>query len=363
MKRTKRFIASVLGVALLGMIAASPAVASEEHKPKPKCAFVSVGGDLKLNASGLLKDYSKAEAKTELIVKLDGIVIGGYPTTFKSNTYTRRFSAPGHYVAKFKAKEDAVKVSCVGTIGPRDITAPVLTMPANITVELTGPGGAVVTFTPTATDAGGPVTLSCTPPSGSTFPLGSTTVNCTATDAAGNTSSGTLVVTVVDTTPPVLTVPADFTVDATGPSGAVVFYTASATDASGPVGVICSPPSGGTFASGNTTVNCSATDASGNTSSGSFVVTVTPDTTPPVLTLPADIAVAATGPGGAVVAYFASAIDAVDGPVAVTCSSPSGSTFATGTWLVTCSATDASGNTGFGSFVVVVTPIPPRAGD
>ena len=32
--------------------------------------------------------------------------------------------------------------------------------------------------------------MKCTPPSGSLFPLGTTTVNCTATDAAGNTATG-----------------------------------------------------------------------------------------------------------------------------------------------------------------------------
>ena len=77
----------------------------------------------------------------------------------------------------------------------------------------------------------GPVT--CTPPSGSTFPLVSTTVNCDATDPdpTVGTVSTSFVVTVVDTTPPVVSVPPNITgVQATGAGGATVSFAASATD-------------------------------------------------------------------------------------------------------------------------------------
>jgi HYR domain len=59
-------------------------------------------------------------------------------------------------------------------------------MPSDVTVDATGPAGAVVTYTPpTATDEDTPsaATLGCSTPSGSTFAIGSTTVTCTATDA------------------------------------------------------------------------------------------------------------------------------------------------------------------------------------
>ncbi len=60
------------------------------------------------------------------------------------------------------------------------------------------PAGAVATFDlPGATDAVDPSpTVSCTPPSGSTFPPGTTTVTCTATDASGNEASTDFEVTV-----------------------------------------------------------------------------------------------------------------------------------------------------------------------
>jgi hypothetical protein len=157
----------------------------------------------------------------------------------------------------------------------KDTTAPVVTTPANITANAVG-SGAVVAFSATAVDAvDGPVTAVCTPPSGSTFAVGSTTVTCTATDAAGNSSSGQFIVTVLDVTPPVLTLPANITVNAVSPSGAPVGYSATAVDAvDGPVTPVCSPASGSTFPIATTTVTCTATDAAGNASTGQFTVKV-----------------------------------------------------------------------------------------
>jgi hypothetical protein len=47
-----------------------------------------------------------------------------------------------------------------------------------------------------ATDNSGLVTLTCNPEFGHFFPLGTTTVTCTATDPFGNTSTCTFTVTV-----------------------------------------------------------------------------------------------------------------------------------------------------------------------
>jgi Tol biopolymer transport system component len=78
------------------------------------------------------------------------------------------------------------------------------------------------------------------------------------------------------------------------------------------------------------------------------------DTTPPVLSLPLGFTVEATGPAGAPVTFTATAVDAVDGPVAVTCSPASGSTFAIGATTVTCTSHDGARNIATGSFAVVV---------
>lgn len=78
-----------------------------------------------------------------------------------------------------------------------------------------------------------------------------------------------------DTTKPTLTVPPAITVDATGPDGAQVTYTVTATDDTDAEPVItCSPSSGSQFRIGDTTVGCTATDQSGNSASAAFVVHV-----------------------------------------------------------------------------------------
>ena len=161
------------------------------------------------------------------------------------------------------------------TITP-DLTSPIVTVPANTTKEATSSSGAVVTFIASASDnVDGLTPVSCTPASGSTFALGTTTVVCAAADAHGNVGSASFAVTVSDTTKPTLTLPASITVDATGPAGAIVTYTASATDrVSGALAVTCTPSSGIMFPIGTSTVNCTAVDAAGNSVGGSFPVLV-----------------------------------------------------------------------------------------
>lgn len=85
----------------------------------------------------------------------------------------------------------------------RDTTPPVLSLPTDISTAATDSSGAVVTYTASAKDlVDGAVSPNCTPTSGSTFPIGTTTVACTATDKAENTTSGSFKVAVVGTTPP-----------------------------------------------------------------------------------------------------------------------------------------------------------------
>ena len=243
-----------------------------------------------------------------------------------------------------------------------DTTVPLISgTPSDFAVEATSGAGAVVGYTaPTASDAvDGAVAVSCSPASGATLSLGAHVVTCTAVDAHGNVASSSFNVTVRDTTAPTVTVPANIAASAASASGATVSYSASASDAvDGAVAATCSPASGSTFALGTTTVTCTATDKAGNVGSSSFAVTVN-DTTPPALTLPANINVQATSGNGAAVSYAASATDAVDGAVAVNCAPASGSIFAVGATTVSCTATDRAGNTALGGFTVTVATPPP----
>ena len=248
-----------------------------------------------------------------------------------------------------------------------DTTKPTLTLPPPITAEATGADGATVTYSVSASDTNpASPAVSCTRPagaviSGATFPIGTTTVTCSATDAAGNTQTGSFPVTVRDTTEPVLTnVPSNITQEATSAAGATVsFPTPSASDAlgAGPVSCSASPnlTSGSTFGLGSHTVTCSSRDAAGNTGSATFTVLVQDTVGPVIGAITAPDAAEATASTGATVTYTApSASDAVSGPANVTCRPASGSTFPLGTTPVTCSARDARDNLTTKTFDVTV---------
>jgi len=67
----------------------------------------------------------------------------------------------------------------------------------NLQIDAASPAGAIVNYTVTATDNSGVTpTVSCIPLSGGTFAIGTTTVNCMATDAAGNSTGGRFTVKV-----------------------------------------------------------------------------------------------------------------------------------------------------------------------
>jgi hypothetical protein len=225
-----------------------------------------------------------------------------------------------------------------------DTIAPSVTVPADIETELS-----VVTFTASAVDAiDGPVPVACTPPSGSSFPVGFTRVTCRATDGFGNVGTGSFLVHSTNG-PPLLILPPDIVEEAAGPNGAVVTYEA-ASEGGGTLS--CAPASGATYALGTTVVTCVANNPNG-TATGSFNVTVE-DTTGPHLTLPTSLEVQATSASGAVVSWTSTAVDAVDGIRLVTCTPGSGTQFALGTTPVLCFASDTRGNVGDGTFEVTV---------
>jgi hypothetical protein len=85
------------------------------------------------------------------------------------------------------------------TVTVQDTTAPVLLLPANIN-DVSTDAGKAVSFAPTAIDAVTPSpAVNCAPASGSTFPVGTTTVACSTSDAAGNTATGSFTVTLTST--------------------------------------------------------------------------------------------------------------------------------------------------------------------
>lgn len=272
-----------------------------------------------------------------------------------------------------------------------DTTPPDIIVPSGgITGEATSASGAQVNYDEVSTnddidgsatlnadgsttqdDIGGDITISCAPAPGSTFPLGQTTVECTATDASDNTSPvSSFTVTVQDTTPPVISVPERITEEATGPDGAVVSFddVVSAEDlVDGQVAVSCDHNSGDTFPLGETTVTCSAQDSRGNSAQGSFVIEVVDTTAPDVqITGAVDRTGREISDGGTTpIPYIRitfEASDAVgidsrgtqcslDGGEFTSCTSPQVyDRLSRGSHEVTVRATDAAGNTGQDEF-------------
>jgi hypothetical protein len=148
-----------------------------------------------------------------------------------------------------------------------EATPPVLHLPANITAEATSPGGAIVSFSATATDARDTnVVVTCAPPSGSQFALGATTVNCSATNSRNKTAEGSFTVSVVDTTAPSVVLNG-ITNGATYTLGAVPAASCSTSDSATGVAVQAALTITGGTANGvgHFTATCSgATDGAGN---------------------------------------------------------------------------------------------------
>ncbi|MDB6151924.1 MAG: hypothetical protein JWL90_377, partial [Chthoniobacteraceae bacterium] len=176
----------------------------------------------------------------------------------------------------------------------RDTKPPTISDHSDISTNATTPQGTFVEYTPvTVFDS---VTLKpaivYSMPSGSLFPVGTTTVTITATDDAGNVATSRFLVTIRDATAPVIAPHANVTAEATSAAGAVVSYTAASAvdEIDGNVTAGYSQNSGTLFPIGVTTVTIFASDRYKNTSSSSFTVTVA-DTKPPVIAAHADVLV------------------------------------------------------------------------
>ncbi|MFN8297139.1 MAG: HYR domain-containing protein [Chitinophagales bacterium] len=182
--------------------------------------------------------------------------------------------------------------SCSFTVTVTDAEAPTINCPANIPVNNTaGTCGAIVTYTaPVGTDncPGASTTQTGGLASSSTFPVGITTNTFRVTAANGASSSCSFTVTVTDNQSPSITCPSSFSVPGTSgasPCKGPATYTA-------PVGTDNCPgattiligglASGSLFPEGINTVTYRVSDASGNTATCTFTITVGTCNRPPV---------------------------------------------------------------------------------
>jgi hypothetical protein len=154
-----------------------------------------------------------------------------------------------------------------------------LVCPANITVS-NAPNqcGQVVNYGPPLISGDcGPVTVTCTPASGSFFPVGQTEITC----EAGDGPTCNFHITVNDTQPPSITCPENISQKVSKVPWPVE-YTSTASDNCPGVALSCEPPSGSSFPAGDTAVPCTATDASDNTATCDFQVSLTPPPPKPI---------------------------------------------------------------------------------
>lgn len=236
--------------------------------------------------------------------------------------------------------------SALRTVEVVDTTPPVITPPDGRVVEATAVLSMVDTGLATATDIFEVEISSDAPEDG--FPLGTMTVTWTARDENGNEAQATQGVMVEDTIPPVISVPADVTAEATAIRSPLSIGAATATDIFEVVVTNNAPLDG--FLFGETIVSWVATDAHENESSGSQRVTVV-DTTPPVITLPADVTAEANAVRSTVAIGTATATDIFE--VTVGSDAPVDG-YALGDTTITWTATDEQGNESGGMQAVTV---------
>jgi len=182
------------------------------------------------------------------------------------------------------------------------------------------------------------------------FSFGDTTVTWTAVDTSGNISTGTQLVTIIDTTIPEIVAPSDVTVEATGISSTVVeIGEATMYDIIQVYTITSDSPD--TFPLGETIITWTATDSSGNSATATQTVTVV-DTTAPGITAPDSIIIEASGAEGNLADIgLGFGNDTVE-IISVTSNSPD--TFPLGETIITWTATDSSGNSATATQTVTV---------
>lgn len=218
--------------------------------------------------------YQIAMSASTAVVSSAGMKItdGGWPVLFGTNPLANgalSLAIDEDQITDAERSHGSEHVAYLVLGGNTAPGAPVVTPPANVTAEATGVRSYPAIGQATSSD-GTPVTNNA-PSNG--FPLGTTVVTWSATNLAGLTGTAQQQVTVVDTTAPQITVPANVVAQATGTLTSVVLGQATATDLFGPISIGNNAPSNG-FPVGTTLVTWTATDANGNSSSATQSVTI-----------------------------------------------------------------------------------------
>ncbi|MEM0519413.1 M36 family metallopeptidase [Aequorivita flava] len=191
--------------------------------------------------------------------------------------------------------------TCTTTVTVEDSIAPTIICPADITANTdAGDCFATVTFvTPVAFDNCGIASVVQTmgDPSGSSFPVGVNTIEFTATDVNGNTSTCSFTITVTDNEPPTM-VCQNITIQLDGAGNATITPADVDGGSSDNCGIATSSVSPSTFDCsdvGTNNVTLTVTDVHGNTSTCTAIVTVEDVTAPVAVCQDITVALDASG--------------------------------------------------------------------
>jgi hypothetical protein len=249
-------------------------------------------------------------------------------------------------------------VSQVQTITVRDITAPVLTIPANVTIECGAVSAPTATGTATATDGCGNATVSFSDSIAIPCP-GSQIITRTwlAVDLCGNASSANQIITVGDTIAPVLTCPPNVTLSCPADTSTNANGVATAIDACGSAVITFSDSVTNQCGSTQTIFRrWTATDSCGNTASAVQTIAVEDKTAPVIAALPAPTTINCPATPS-----FAQAVatDTCDQSVTLTFTDVTTSSACPGNYSVTrtWTATDDCGNSSTASQIINVQDI------
>ncbi len=220
-----------------------------------------------------------------------------------------------------------------------DTTAPSVTITENISSEATGLLGNVVNLEEVLVEDISEIS-SIINDAPETFSFGNTTVTWTVTDVYGNTAIKEQIISIIDTTSPKITSPADVLIEAVDSSENFADLGQPLVDDKVDISSITNDAPA-SFPIGMTTVTWTATDTSGNSANSTQIVSVV-DSTAPEIIPPTDVSSEAEGPDGSNVLIGNATVSDAIGISTVSNNAPL--TFPIGTTIVTWTATDLHGN-------------------
>lgn len=189
--RVPRWVAqAVVGVALAAVTGFALDLAAETQAAKPPqggakaCGpgYTATPDKGCVDINECLQGNGECDPQTKCTNTAGGRTCGSCPTDFLGDGYLG-----------CKDVNECATTECKFV----DTKAPVIRTSGNATVTATSAEGAVVNYTSTAVDnVDGPVAVTCTPASGTTFKVGATSVTCTAADKKGNKRSVMITITV-----------------------------------------------------------------------------------------------------------------------------------------------------------------------